>query len=179
MNAELPLRLRSRIFLAVLYSSPRKPSRMRKTRKANYDSSSVIKLLHYAREIAPTNRSEIDSISIIENRENSVHPEVIITKQTRQDLKDKANRLNPNIEFFEGIGVVREMDLDKHTFRFILEKDESDISKDLDCHASSGSFSDDDLSGILNKTVRIIGFLTKKLASSLVEVDKIEHLIIE
>lgn len=140
------------------------------------DSKNLLKLLHYAREIAPTQSSQIESITfsgVLSPK--SGYREVVVSKETRVKLRDMSNNLLGNDKYIEGIGTVRALDFDKLTFRIDSLKFDKVILDNIECKVNEKEFSEEDIEKIANKQIRLSGILVYSSTGTAkwLEVDKI------
>lgn len=140
------------------------------------DPKNLLKLFYYAREITPTKASEIENITFSGvTYNNTNYKEVVISKETRANIKAISQKLLGQDKYIEGIGTVRALDLDKFTFRIDSLRFDKTYLENVECKLNEKEFSEHDLEGIANKQIRLLGILSysnKGLPKNL-EVDKI------
>ncbi len=122
------------------------------------NENSVIKLLHFAKELAPSTRSPIERISF-EGKDIGIPKRIVSAdKQTRKLLMESAKKLKQDSEYVEGKAVIREQDIDYLTLTarplVIGEKQFNEIK----CKFAN-NVTADDIDNYLNRLVNISGFL--------------------
>lgn len=86
---------------------------------AEYEEEDVIKLIHYAEELAPSNRSNIDAISF--DGSGIKFADTLRTDaDTRQLLRERAKKLKQDKEFVEGTAFIRQYTVDQNIDYYIL-----------------------------------------------------------
>lgn len=78
-----------------------------------YDENELLKLIHYAKELAPSSHSNVEYISFeLPKNNNLLITNVRADRQTRKKLGEYAKKLTPNKEYIKGKGLIRALDLD-------------------------------------------------------------------
>jgi len=137
----------------------------------------MLKLLYYAREITPTQGSSIEQISIYGNKKiNNANKKINITKETRLKLKELSANLIENESYIDASGTVRELDLDKLTFRIHNVKINNQKYNQIDCKINKDDFTEVQLENIINRQIKLTGILvlTTKGEIKTLKVDKIK-----
>lgn len=122
------------------------------------NQNDILKLLHYAKEITPSIRSDIDRISF-EGFTTSNNGKVISAdKQTRRALSERAKVLKRDTLYIEGRALIRQQDMDTLTLtaRPLILDDNKQYSE-VKCVFSSQLTPEGD--NFLNKFVTLSGFL--------------------
>ncbi|MFB5762702.1 hypothetical protein [Paenibacillus medicaginis] len=118
----------------------------------------VLKLLHYAKDIAPSIRSDIDRISFeglnVPNKSKIVSAD----KQTRKTLSERAKILKRDTLYIEGRALIRQQDMDtlSLTARPLILDDNKQYGE-VKCVFTTQFSPDGD--NYLNKLVTLSGFL--------------------
>ncbi|WP_100488598.1 hypothetical protein [Sporolactobacillus pectinivorans] len=124
--------------------------------KRNFDEKDVIKLLYYVRELAPSNRSDMDEISF----ESPFFGKsaIIADRGTRKLLSERAKSLVQTTDFIEGKAAIREIDLDNKT---VTARPLSFNNTEIDDIKLKfpDNVSGDKLMDIVSKIVYVSGFL--------------------
>jgi hypothetical protein len=143
--------------LLTTIASVQKPNLLEDLRRI-YEEKSVIKLIHYAKELTPSSRAPIDNITF----ECSFfkEPNRIITadKQTRRVLNYQAKSLKKDSIFVKGTGVIRAIDLDNKTIHARPFSYGKKNIEDLAC-IFNPNLSHDTIVESIDKVVQINGFL--------------------
>ncbi|CAM4371991.1 MULTISPECIES: hypothetical protein [Bacillus] len=147
--------------------------------RTEFEDEDIIKLIHYAQELAPSSRSSIEFISFEGDRAKQFK-NLKTDKHTRVLLKDRIKRLRINKEFVEGSAFIRKYSIDADEDHYVLtarpfryeNKQINDIELFLD--RKTNSITEED---ILNNLVYITGFLyyTASNQPSYIKVDTIEN----
>lgn len=137
-----------------------------------FDEDDVIKLIHYAQELAPSSRSSIDAISF-EGESLKSFINLKTDKSTRSVLKKRAQHLKNNKEFVEGTALVRQYSVDSDrpyitliarpfkTNDRVIEEVELRVGKDIGITESQ----------VYNQLIFISGFLHYNANNQPVRID--------
>jgi hypothetical protein len=138
--------------------------------KKNYGEKEVIKLIHYAKELAPSNRSPIDTVKF-EGKGLGLTEKVIKTdKETRKKLTEHAKKLLPTTEFIEGTAYIGQADVNN---RFLVArplKYSGVVHKDIRC-VFVNYVEPEDVSKYLNKHVNIKGYIVHDRGNRLLRLE--------
>lgn len=119
----------------------------------------VVKLLHYAKEIAPSQQSLIEKITF-EGKDLHLGPKkrVTVDKQTRKLISERAKEIKRDAEYVKATGVIRQQDLDNYVITarplFVGNKDYPEVK----CVFNPNS-PIEEMENYLDKIVTIRGFL--------------------
>ena len=136
----------------------------------------MLKLLYYAREIAPPQSSEINEVVITSVFvKNEKLKTVSLNSETRQKILERSKLLIKEGYHITGGGIVREVDFDKMSFRMNSLNTGSETFDVIECKASKKYFNEHNLEGIGNKAIKLSGLLiyTTKGEPDYIKVDDI------
>lgn len=124
------------------------------------------KLLHYAKEITPSSRSPISRVSF----ESTIFENVVADKNTRKAIIRFSKEIKQGIEYVNGNGIIRAVDIDNRTFiiRELIGK--SFERNELECHFPS-IISTQAIQKYLDQGVNITGFLHKTVSGRAQKID--------
>ncbi|MDE5055391.1 hypothetical protein NDK25_24555 [Niallia taxi] len=126
-----------------------------------YDEDDVIKLIHYAQELAPSSRSSIDFISF-EGNQIRDFKELKTDKNTRSYLKQRAQRLRQNKVFIEGTAFIKQytVDSDKTYYSLIARsfKYDNNSLDEIELRLNKEEFSIEQ-KDVYNQLIFVSGFL--------------------
>lgn len=149
------LKLLARAVMAAEY-----PEELNKLSAEIKDKKNVLKLLYYAREITPAQSSEIESVSFSGNFIKEYHTqEIVATKATRISLREISNKIIEHEKYVDGYGTIREIDLDKMSFRVGNLRFEDGEYDNIDCSLDREEFKEQDLVQLADKEIRLTGIL--------------------
>lgn len=120
--------------------------------------NNTLKLLHYVKELTPSAKSIVDTISFFGRDLFLDHP-IEADKNSRKLLQDKIKALRQNQEFVEGKALIRAVDLDKRNIRARPFYAEGRTHDDLECKFPQ-NVTEQDMERYLNQFVQVSGFLT-------------------
>ena len=140
------------------------------------DDIRVAKLLHYTKDLAPTNQSVIDRISF-EYDSDGKTASVSIDKGTRKTLAYYADLLKQGSEFVKARGVIRAQDLDNRRLISRPLQLSDTLVEQLECRLPL-SISINDIPNYLNRFVAMTGFLEKSTEGSPIRLN-VEEIVIE
>ena len=142
------------------------------------DPKGVLKLLFYARDLAPSQSSKIDTITFTGKLVEDIGiSETVATKETRNRIRETSRRIITTEQYIDGIGTVREVDLDKMSFRLMNLSFEDRTYSNVECIISQNAYGEADLQEIAGREIRIAGILTYSDTGEVksLEVDTIER----
>lgn len=132
------------------------PSLLQELRN-EYDDKEVIKIIHYAKDLTPSNRMPIDRIKF---KVDSLYQygTICSDKETRKLLTQRARTLKKDAIYVEGNGTIRALDLDFRTLvaRPFVTGNES--FGELQCNFRQ-DFPANDIPEYIDKVVQLIGLL--------------------
>jgi len=124
------------------------------------DEKSVIKLLHYAKDLAPSGRSSITRISF-EGAAVGLNGKVVqVDKQVRKSLAAYAKEFSHYEEYVTGSGIIRAQDIDNRKLIARPLKLGDIIVEDIECKFSP-NIAIDEIPNYLNQFVILGGVLVK------------------
>ncbi|MDC3418605.1 hypothetical protein [Aquibacillus salsiterrae] len=128
----------------------------------DFGPDDVIKLIHYAQELAPSSRSLIDNISFEGQDVRFTGYELKTNKDTRKILKERAKALFNNKEFVEGSAFIRSYAVDADKDYYQLEarpfKHESQKIESIELRANKKLFNFNE-EQVFDTLIFITGFL--------------------
>ncbi|MCZ8520166.1 MULTISPECIES: hypothetical protein [Paenibacillus] len=142
---------------------------------ADFEDKEVIKIIHYAKELAPSNRSSIDFVSI-EGNDIGVSEKIIRTdKTTRKILTEHAKKLLPSTEYIEGTAVIGVADVHNKMLIARPLKYNNIVHDEIRCLFLK-PVTPEEIKEFLNEMVTISGYIIYDKSGRLLrlEIDEIE-----
>ncbi|MCP1355527.1 hypothetical protein [Aneurinibacillus migulanus] len=127
--------------------------------RKKYSDKSMLKLLHYAKELVPSSRSTIEYISFESNKLSFPTNHIKLDKQVRKLLTHRARSFRNNTTFVEGNGWLRAIDTDHHTVVIRPFNYSTGELTQIECRFPYDEFQSEQVASFLDKFVNISGFL--------------------
>jgi hypothetical protein len=147
--------------------------------KTQFDEKDVLKLIHYAKELVPSSRSQIKYISF-EGIPGILDKPIKTDRETRKFLSEKAKSLKKDTKYVEGTALIRgyesDLDLDYFTLTARPFKYEEEKIPSIECRLIKKSHKESILQ-FADQFVYISGFLIYNSNNQPVRLDVDEILI--
>jgi len=125
--------------------------------KEDYGEKEVIKIIHYAKELAPSNRSPIEYVKFEGDYVNLPSKSLQTNKDTRKVLAKLAKEIMPTTSYIEGVAFIGQADVNGHIIARPLNY--SGIKhEEIRCEFTK-SIGAEEISQLFNKKVAVKGYL--------------------
>lgn len=126
--------------------------------KQEYSEKSIIKLLHYVKDLTPSSRSDIDYVSFEGNNVRINNSYVRTTKETRKLISEYSKKLDPNREYIEGTAVIMAADISNQILMARPLKFNDAEHEEIKCILLD-SVPAEDIKNLLNQKVELSGYI--------------------
>lgn len=140
-----------------------------------FDEKEVIKIIHFAKDLTPSNRSPFDAISFEGDQIGTKEKVIRTDKLTRKLLSEHAKKLSPSTEYIEGTAVIGGADVHNKSLTARPLKFNDTIHDEIRCFFTK-EVTPEEIKEYLNQLVELSGYLIHDKNNRLLrlEIDEIE-----
>ncbi|OME99852.1 hypothetical protein BK124_09865 [Paenibacillus amylolyticus] len=126
--------------------------------KQEYTEKSIIKMLHYVKDLTPSSRSDIDYVSFEGNNIRVNNNYIKTTKETRKLISEYSKKLAPNTEYVEGTATIMAADISNQALIARPFKFNGAEHKEIKCILLD-TVPAEDIKNLLNQKVELSGYI--------------------